>query len=254
MPAPPKDPVIAMRGVAKVFRSAGIENHVLTDIHLEVRQGEFLAVAGPSGCGKTTLLSLMGLLDVATEGSLVFEGAAVEGLGRAARARLRNQRIGYVFQAFNLIGDLDVFDNVALPLTYRTSMGREERRRRVLEALDDVGMTHRMHHFPSQLSGGQQQQVAVARALAGSPAILLADEPTGSLDLASGERIMTLLGRLHGEGRTICMVTHEERFRWAADRTVRLLDGRVVDESSYAQWRREEASGLDDRRLAEPFT
>jgi len=254
MSAPPRHPVIAMRDVEKVFRADGIENHVLTGIHLEVRHGEFLAIAGPSGCGKTTLLSLMGLLDVATGGDVAFEGIQVNGLGRQARARLRNERIGYVFQAFNLIGDLDVLDNVALPLTYRAGVGRQERRKRVMEALDDVGMTHRMHHFPSQLSGGQQQQVAVARALAGDPAILLADEPTGSLDLAGAERIMALLRRLHAEGRTICMVTHEERYRWAADRTVRLLDGRVVDESSYAQWQREAASGFDDRGFVERFT
>lgn len=254
MSPPSPTPVIAMRGIAKVFRAGGIENHVLTGIQMNVRRGEFLAVAGPSGCGKTTLLSIMGLLDTASGGELDFEGMSVSAMNRWARARVRNQRIGYVFQAFNLIGDLDVFDNVALPLTYRPAMGRRERRERVLDALESVGMSHRMRHFPSQLSGGQQQRVAVARALAGDPAILLADEPTGSLDLASGERIMALLRRLHASGRTICMVTHEERFRWAADRTIRLLDGRVVDETSYAQWQREAASGLGEPQLAEPFS
>jgi len=243
-------PVIAMRGIAKVFRAGSIEHHALTDIHLDVRPGEFLAIAGPSGCGKTTLLSLMGLLDHPSEGEVRFEGVEAGQLGRVARSRLRNERIGYVFQAFNLISDMDVFDNVALPLTYRSGIGRRERRTRVLRALEDVGMSHRVRHYPAQLSGGQQQRVAVARALAGDPAILLADEPTGSLDLASGERLMALLGRLHAEGRTICVVTHEERFRGAADRIVRLLDGRLVDETSYAEWQREAGSGLDERQLA----
>jgi putative ABC transport system ATP-binding protein len=253
MPLPDRAAVIEMRGIAKVFRAGGLEHHVLTDIHLDVRQGEFLAIAGPSGCGKTTLLSLMGLLDTPTAGSLMFAGERIDALGRSALARLRNRRIGFVFQAFNLIGDLDVAANVALPLRYRGGMSRRERVERVAEALDSVGMTHRMRHYPSQLSGGQQQRVAVARALAGDPDILLADEPTGSLDLDNGERIMALLHRLHGHGRTICMVTHEERFRWAADRTVRLLDGRVVDESTFVQWQSAAASGLDESRLADGF-
>ncbi|MET0255251.1 MAG: ABC transporter ATP-binding protein [Luteibacter sp.] len=253
MSPPTQAAAIEMRGIAKVFRSGGIEHHVLTGIHLELRQGEFLAIAGPSGCGKTTLLSLMGLLDTPSDGVLSLAGEPTEGLGRWARARLRNRRIGFVFQAFNLIGDLDVATNVALPLIYRGGMSRAERRERVADALENVGMAHRMRHFPSQLSGGQQQRVAVARALAGDPDVLLADEPTGSLDLDNGERIMALLHRLHVHGHTICMVTHEERFRWAADRTVRLLDGRVVDETTFAQWQRAAATGLDESRLAEPF-
>lgn len=240
-----------MHGVAKVLRAGRLENHVLTDINLHVRHGEFLAIAGPSGCGKTTLLSLMGLLDTPSAGTILFDGRSVAGLGRRARAVLRNGRIGYVFQAFNLIGELNVFDNVALPLIYRGGMGYRERRERAIEALDSVAMAHRMRHFPSQLSGGQQQRVAVARALAGDPAILLADEPTGSLDILSGEQIMDLLHRLHAGGRTICMVTHDERFFSVTDRTVRLLDGHVVDESTYVQWQREAASGLDAQRILE---
>lgn len=245
--------IIDMRGIGKVFHAGSIECQVLTDIHLNVRQGEFVSIAGPSGCGKTTLLSLMGLLDVPTHGELRFRDASVHTLGRAERARLRNRHIGFVFQAFNLIEDLTVAENVALPLTFRANMSSRERTRHVLDALGSVGMMHRMRHYPSQLSGGQQQRVAVARALAGDPSILLADEPTGNLDMHNGEIVMALLSRLHSAGRTICMVTHDERFGAVADRTIRLLDGRVVDESTYRQLQSEAESGLDERRTSESF-
>ena len=245
--------IIDMQGIGKVFHAGSIECQVLTDVHLNVRQGEFVSIAGPSGCGKTTLLSLMGLLDTPTHGELRFGGHSVHALGRAERARLRNRHIGFVFQAFNLIEDLSVAENVELPLTFRENMSARERARCVRDALGNVGMTHRMRHYPSQLSGGQQQRVAVARALAGDPSILLADEPTGNLDLHNGELVMALLSRLHAGGRTICMVTHDERFGAVADRTIRLLDGRVVDESTFRQLQNEAESGLDERRISESF-
>ncbi|MET0935882.1 MAG: ABC transporter ATP-binding protein, partial [Luteibacter sp.] len=223
------------------------------DVRLDIRRGEFVAVAGPSGCGKTTLLSLMGLLDAPTHGEFRFDGMAVAGLGARARARLRNRHIGFVFQSFNLIGDLTVAENVAYPLSFREGMGRRERVERAGNALADVGMAHRMRHYPSQLSGGQQQRVAVARALAGEPSILLADEPTGNLDLHSGETVMALLARLHAAGKTICMVTHDERFGAAAERTIRLLDGRVIDESTWRQRQVEADAGLDDPGIAGAF-
>lgn len=244
-------PIIEMRGIGKAFSAGSIDCHVLTDIHLNVRQGEFVSIAGPSGCGKTTLLSLMGLLDLPTHGELVFAGQSVASLGRAERARLRNRHIGFVFQAFNLIDDLSVAENVALPLSFRANMSRHERARCVREALSSVGMAHRMRHYPSQLSGGQKQRVAVARALAGDPSILLADEPTGNLDLRNGEIVMALLCRLHAEGRTICMVTHDERFGAMTERTIRLLDGHIVDESTFQQRRSEAESGLDEHRFGE---
>lgn len=244
--------IIEMRGVGKAFPAGSADCHVLTDIHLNVRQGEFVSVAGPSGCGKTTLLSLMGLLDVPTKGELRFAGQSVQHLGRAERAILRNRHIGFVFQAFNLIDDLSVAENVALPLSFRTGVSRHERQRRVRDALAGVGMVHRMRYYPSQLSGGQKQRVAVARALAGNPSILLADEPTGNLDLRNGEAVMSLLSRLHAEGRTICMVTHDDRFGAMAERTVRLLDGRIIDESTHQQRLAESESGLDQYSLGEP--
>lgn len=253
MPVDSPNSVVEMRGIGKVFRTGAVENHVLTDIHLDIRRGEFISIAGPSGCGKTTLLSLMGLLDTPSHGELRVVGHAVAGLGRRERAILRNQHIGFVFQSFNLIGDLTVAENVALPLTFRDDVGRRERADRAAEALASVGMAHRMHHHPAQLSGGQQQRVAVARALAGDPAILLADEPTGNLDLRNGEVVMALLSRLHASGRTICMVTHDERFGFVADRMIRLLDGQVVDESTYQQLKHEAECGLDERRAMEPL-
>lgn len=245
--------IVEMRGIGKVFRAGAMENHVLTDIHLDIRSGEFVSIAGPSGCGKTTLLSLMGLLDTPSHGELRVAGHSAAELGRKERAMLRNRLIGFVFQSFNLIGDLTVAENVALPLSFREGLPRSERAERVADALASVGMAHRRDHYPAQLSGGQQQRVAVARALVGDPAILLADEPTGNLDLRNGEIVMALLSRLHGSGRTICMVTHDERFGFVADRLIRLLDGQVVDESTYQQLKHEAECGLDVRRTMESF-
>jgi putative ABC transport system ATP-binding protein len=207
-----------------------VETHALAGIHLEIARGEYLSIAGPSGCGKSTLLSILGLLDTPTDGTYVLNSRAVEDLTPAERARVRNREIGFIFQAFNLIGDLTVYENVELPLTYR-GMSATERKQRVHDALEKVGMAHRTKHYPSQLSGGQQQRVAVARALVGSPSILLADEPTGNLDSRNGEAVMELLRELHRNGATICMVTHDPRFARHADRTIHLFDGRVVEET-----------------------
>jgi putative ABC transport system ATP-binding protein len=220
-------PLIHLDNVTKVFVTDEVETHALSSIQLEIKAGEYLAIAGPSGCGKSTLLAILGLLDSPSNGSYVLKGESVQGLNLAERARIRNREIGFIFQAFNLIGDLTVYQNVELPLTYR-NMAAVERKKRVQEALDRVGMSHRMKHFPSQLSGGQQQRVAVARALAGSPSILLADEPTGNLDSVNGEAVMSLLQELHRGGATICMVTHDPHYAHCADRTVNLLDGRMV--------------------------
>jgi len=225
----PTAPVISLSGVTKVFFTHEIETHALAGVHLEIRSGEFVSIAGPSGCGKSTLLSILGLLDTPTEGSYLLNGQPAQGLSLETRARVRNREIGFIFQSFNLIGDLTVFENVELPLTYR-DMPSGERRRRVTEALERVGMAHRAKHLPSQLSGGQQQRVAVARALAGQPAVLLADEPTGNLDSRNGEAVMNLLTELHAGGSTIVMVTHDTRFARHARRTLQLFDGRVVDE------------------------
>ncbi|HEY2932365.1 MAG TPA: ABC transporter ATP-binding protein [Acidobacteriota bacterium] len=223
-------PLIKLDGVTKVFYTDEVETHALSGIHLEIANGEYVSIAGPSGCGKSTLLSLLGLLDSPTEGKYTLNGKPVENLKLAERARIRNREIGFIFQSFNLIGDLTVFENVELPLTYR-GMKSSERKARVQEALEKVGMAHRAKHLPSQLSGGQQQRVAVARALVGKPLILLADEPTGNLDSKNGEAVMSLLRELHSEGATICMVTHDPRFARDAQRSVHLFDGRVVDES-----------------------
>jgi putative ABC transport system ATP-binding protein len=224
------DTLIKLEGVTKAFFTDEVETHALAGIHLEIRRGEYIAIAGPSGCGKSTLLSILGLLDTPTAGEYVLNGRSVAALGLAERARIRNRDVGFVFQSFNLIGDLSVSENVELPLTYR-GMGADERRTRVTAALERVGMAHRARHLPSQLSGGQQQRVAVARALAGEPAILLADEPTGNLDSRNGEAVMDLLSDLHRAGATICMVTHDARFSRHAERTIHLFDGRVVEES-----------------------
>src|SRR5947208_929770 len=222
--------LIQLQGIKKVFYTDEVETHALADVHLEIKQGDYVSIAGPSGCGKTTLLSLLGLLDTPTEGTYLLEDRPVANLSAAERARIRNRRIGFIFQAFNLIGDLTVYENVELPLTYR-GMGGAERKKRVHEALERVGMSHRVKHFPSQLSGGQQQRVAVARALAGDPSILLANEPTGNLDSANGEQVMDLLRELHQGGATICMVTHDPRYATYADRSIHLFDGRLVTDN-----------------------
>ena len=224
------EPLIRLENLSKVFYTDEVETHALSGIHLQIERGEYVAISGPSGCGKSTLLALLGLLDAATEGTYTLDGQDVTALARAARAKVRNERIGFIFQAFNLIGDLTVLQNVELPLTYRRGMAAEERRKAALFALERVGMSHRVNHHPAQLSGGQQQRVAVARALAGRPAILLADEPTGNLDSRNGEAVMNLLRELHREGATICMVTHDPRYAEHADRSVHLFDGRVVEE------------------------
>jgi putative ABC transport system ATP-binding protein len=224
-------PLIRLEGITKVFQTDEVETHALSEVHLEIQPGEFLSIAGPSGCGKSTLLSILGLLDSPNQGNYWIHADPVENLSLADRTRIRNREIGFIFQAFNLIGDLTVYENVELPLTYR-SMGAAERKKRVQEVLERVGMKHRMKHYPSQLSGGQQQRVAVARALVGQPSILLADEPTGNLDSKNSEAVMDLLRQLHGEGATICMVTHDPRYASIADRTIHLLDGRVVEEGS----------------------
>ena len=228
------DPLIRLQGLTKIFHAEEVETHALSRIDLEIRAGEYLAICGPSGCGKTTLLSILGLLDRPSEGSYVLAGEPVSTLSLAQRARVRARAIGFIFQAFNLIGDLTVYENVELPLTYR-GMAAKERRERVQVALERVGMSHRMKHYPSQLSGGQQQRVAVARAVVGKPSILLADEPTGNLDSRNSESVMELLEELHKEGATICMVTHDPRFARYAQRTIHLFDGRVVEEETGAQ-------------------
>ena len=223
--------LIHLESLTKVFYTDEVETHALSGIHLEIRKGEFVAIAGPSGCGKSTLLSILGLLDSPTQGTYTLAGQPVQSLKFSERARIRNREIGFIFQSFNLIGDLTVFENVELPLTYRT-MKASERKNQVAEALERVGMAHRGKHLPSQLSGGQQQRVAVARALVGRPLILLADEPTGNLDSRNGEAVMDLLRELHRGGATVCMVTHDPRFARFADRTVHLFDGRVVEETA----------------------
>jgi putative ABC transport system ATP-binding protein len=227
------DAVIDMQGITKVFYTDEVETHALEDIQVRIARGEYVSISGPSGCGKSTLLSIIGLLDTPTGGTYRLNGRPVEELTMAERAHVRNREIGFIFQSFNLIGDLTIYENVELPLTYR-GMGAAERKERVIAALERVEMAHRAKHLPSQLSGGQQQRVAVARAVAGSPSILLADEPTGNLDSKNGEAVMSLLRELHQEGATICMVTHDPRYALHADRAVHLFDGRVVDQDAYA--------------------
>jgi putative ABC transport system ATP-binding protein len=225
--------LIHLEGVTKVFTTDEVETHALAGIHLDIQKGEYLSIAGPSGCGKSTLLAILGLLDSPSGGTYILNSKPVQNLKLSERARIRNREIGFIFQAFNLIGDLTVYENVELPLTYR-GMPSAERKKRVHEALERVGMSHRVKHYPSQLSGGQQQRVAVARALAGDPSILLADEPTGNLDSANGEAVMDLLRELHRGGATICIVTHDPRYARYADRNIHLFDGRVVEESGEA--------------------
>jgi putative ABC transport system ATP-binding protein len=238
------DSLIKLEGIKKVFYTDEVETHALAGVHFHIDKGEYVSISGPSGCGKSTLLSILGLLDTPTEGKYRLNSHEVEDLDGSARARIRNKEIGFIFQAFNLIGDLTVFENVELPLTYRDGMSKGERKERVLEALERVGMSHRLKHYPAQLSGGQQQRVAVARALVGKPSILLADEPTGNLDSKNGEAVMQLLAELHQSGSTICMVTHDPRYAEYADRIVHMFDGRVVDEETAKRMKAEAAKAL----------
>ena len=228
------DSLLTLDSVTKHFFTDEVETHALDGIHLRVERGEFLSIAGPSGCGKSTLLSIIGLLDTPTSGRYFMKGQPVENLKAWERARVRNREIGFIFQAFNLIGDLTVYENVELPLTSR-NMPSAEPRARVHWSLEQVGMLHRMKHYPSQLSGGQQQRVAVARAMVGDPAILLADEPTGNLDSKNSEAVIKLMREIHAQGATICMVTHDPRYSQVADRTVHLFDGRIVEEDMAAE-------------------
>ena len=240
--------LIEMNDIRKVFYADEVETHALAGIHLSIEEGEYVSISGPSGCGKSTLLSILGLLDSPTRGSYVRSGVSVEDIDVNERARIRNREIGFIFQAFNLIGDLSVVENVELPLSYRDGVSRGERRKKALEALERVGMAHRLNHYPSQLSGGQQQRVAVARALVGDPSILLADEPTGNLDSRNGEQVMVLLDELHKAGATICMVTHDPRYADFAKRQIYMFDGRIVDEETLHRLR--EAEDQRVRNLA----
>ena len=226
-------PLIKLEAVRKVFFTDEVETYALDNINLEIHRGEYVSIAGPSGCGKSTLLSILGLLDTPSDGTYTLNDQPVVSLSLSQRARVRNREVGFIFQSFNLIGDLNVFENVELPLTYR-GMRAAERKQRVTAALERVGMAHRAKHLPGQLSGGQQQRVAVARAVCGEPSILLADEPTGNLDSKNGEAVMDLLKELHQSGSTICMVTHDARYASHAARTIHLFDGRVVEESTPA--------------------
>jgi putative ABC transport system ATP-binding protein len=221
--------LIHVKDLHKVFVTEEVETHALSGIHLDIKKGEYIAIAGPSGCGKSTLLSILGLLDSPTEGSYDLNGTAAAELSAAQRARIRNREVGFIFQSFNLIGDLTVYENVELPLTYQ-KMPKSQRKERVQKALERVSMSHRMKHYPAQLSGGQQQRVAVARAIVTEPSILLADEPTGNLDSANGDIVMDMLSELHKSGATICMVTHDPRYAAHAKRTIHLFDGRIVEE------------------------
>ena len=228
------EPLIKLEGLTKVFYTDEVETHALAGVHLQIERGEYVAISGPSGCGKSTLLSILGLLDSPTEGSYVLNSKPVQSLNLGDRARIRNREIGFIFQSFNLIGDLTVYENVELPLTYR-GMKASERKERVQQALERVGMGHRSKHLPSQLSGGQQQRVAVARALVGAPSIMLADEPTGNLDSKNGDSVMGLLRELNRAGSTLCIVTHDPRFARHADRAIHLFDGQIVEESQAAE-------------------
>jgi len=240
-------PLIRLDGLGKVFYTEEVETHALDGVHLEVFPGEYLAIAGPSGGGKTTLLSILGLLETPTHGSYMLSGRPVANLTPSERADIRNREIGFVFQAFNLIGDLTVYENVELPLTYRDDIPAADRRGRVHAALERVGVAHRLKHYPAQLSGGQQQRVAVARAIAGRPSVLLADEPTGNLDSANSEAVMGLLQELHCEGATICMVTHDPRYAEHAQRTVRLFDGRIVGDERIRKARALDETGTEGK-------
>ncbi|MGA8277095.1 MAG: ABC transporter ATP-binding protein [Rhodanobacteraceae bacterium] len=246
-PQPTPQTLIHLDGIKKVFLTDEVETHALANVHFDISLGEYVSISGPSGCGKSTLLSILGLLDTPSEGTYTLNGRQVADIGASERAHIRNQEIGFIFQAFNLIGDLTVFENVELPLTYRDGISKSDRRERVVGALERVGMAHRVKHYPAQLSGGQQQRVAVARALVGQPSILLADEPTGNLDSKNGEAVMTLLDELHRGGATICMVTHDPRYAEFADRKIFMFDGSIVDEATMHRLRHEE-----DQRLVRP--
>ena len=243
-----REALIQVEDLHKVFVTEEVETHALAGIHLSIAEGEYVSIAGPSGCGKSTLMAILGLLDSPTEGNYWLSGEPVANLSASQLARIRNRQVGFVFQSFNLIGDLTVYENVELPLTYR-SMASSERKEWVQAALERVKMSHRMKHYPAQLSGGQQQRVAVARAVVGRPSILLADEPTGNLDSNNGEAVMGLLAELHREGATVCMVTHDPRYARNAQRTVHLLDGRIVEEEEATRKQQEAAelkqSGFD---------
>ncbi|MCI4002647.1 ABC transporter ATP-binding protein [Dickeya dianthicola] len=229
--------LVQLDNVHKIFLTDEIETHALSKINLSIHSGEYVSIAGPSGCGKSTLLSIMGLLDTPTEGRYRLNGTDVERIGRREMARLRNREIGFIFQSFNLISDLTIAENVALPLTYRNDLSRSEQKERVIQALEKVNMSHRVRHYPSQLSGGQQQRVAVARAIIGKPSLLLADEPTGNLDSANAEAVMNILDELHQDGATICIVTHDPRSAMRAQRTIVLSDGQVVADGENGQLR-----------------
>ena len=233
--------LIKLTNLKKVFSTDEVETHALSDINLEVKQGEYLSISGPSGCGKSTLLSLLGLLDTCSGGSYNLNGHDVVDINGKQRAAIRNKEIGFVFQSFNLISELTVAENVALPLTYRKDLSKNQRNEMVTAALEKVDMNHRTKHYPSQLSGGQQQRVAVARAIAGNPSIILADEPTGNLDSKNAELVMGLLDKLHAEGATICMVTHDPRGAKRAERVIEIFDGRIVSDSPTMQSQIEEA-------------
>ncbi len=235
-----RTPIIKIENLHKVFYTDEVETHALSDVSLELHKGEYMSIGGTSGCGKSTLLSILGLLDSPTSGRYWLNGTDVSDIDALERARIRNQEIGFIFQAFNLIGELTVEENVTVPLSYRDNISRSERRERAAAALERVDMAHRLKHFPAQLSGGQQQRVAVARALVGEPEILMADEPTGNLDSKNGEAVMALLDELNAAGATICMVTHDSRYAEFAQRSVHLFDGRIVDEETMSQLREEE--------------
>ena len=226
-------PLIELKAVKKIFYTEEVESHALSNISLSINRGEYISISGPSGCGKSTLLSILGLLDTASEGEYSLGGKQVANLSKAERAKIRNKEIGFVFQSFNLISDLDVEENVELPLTYRTDLTKAQRKSMVKEALQKVNMNHRSKHFPSQLSGGQQQRVAVARAIAGKPSIILADEPTGNLDTTNATAVMQLLDTLHKEGATICMVTHDPRAAMQTEREIKILDGKITADSQH---------------------
>ncbi|MBF7074528.1 ABC transporter ATP-binding protein [Glaciecola sp. MH2013] len=224
--------LVKLSNIKKVFYTDDVETHALNEINLEIKKGEFLSITGPSGCGKSTLLSLLGLLDTSTGGKYELAGHDAVELNRDERARIRNKEIGFVFQAFNLISDMSVAENVELPLTYRSDLSKADRKKMVDDALEKVDMLHRANHFPSQLSGGQQQRVAVARAISGKPSLILADEPTGNLDSKNAQSVMSLLDDLHEQGATICMVTHDPKSAARAQRTIEVFDGKIVADRS----------------------